>query len=254
MAYPYLPPEDEKKKRLKERESGAYFPGTKSRTLQDLELIGRGIALPVRMALRTNVGTQTYNWWIVIVGFLWMRMWVMLSLALEGKTYAWPFINPMIAEPLEAALLSGLSYVFVFNSIYLFLRTERGFIKTDVPKEERINTKSWGQSRFFLPDKEGAKRSNMPKIYEDLARKEWFREAAKEPLLVLIPGIVFVFFTYMKVWGWFLIVGALIFFWEEANRHSAKGTRFKSGEAAKQKASKTRKEREQFRGEDDHYD
>ncbi|MCB0212442.1 MAG: hypothetical protein KDJ52_24075 [Anaerolineae bacterium] len=254
MSYPYLPPEDEKKKRLRERESGAYFPGTKNKTLQDIELIGHGIALPVRMALRKNVGTQTYNWWIVLVGFLWMRIWVMLSLAFAGNGYAWPFINPKIMEPLEAMLLNGLSYVFLLNSIYLSLRTERGYLKTDVPKEERINTKSWGQSRFFLPNEEGTERSNMPEIYEDLARKEWFHEAVKEPLLVLIPGLVFVFFTYMKVWGWFLVIGAVIFFLEEANRHRAKGTRFKSGEAAKQKAAKTRKDRERFRGEDDHYD
>lgn len=119
--------DDYRTKRLKNRIAGQWFPANRSARKRIIEAIGRGLAMTLRIMIRKNIGVESYTFWMVISGVLWIRLSLSIGAAIMGEA---PWIevisNPLPFYSIGTGILTVQSYLFSILCLWIFLRTELG--------------------------------------------------------------------------------------------------------------------------------
>ena len=198
-------PEDSKKKKLADRKARRWFPGNRNPYLKYLEILGRSVALTIRVIMRVGVGVSTFNLTMIFVGFIWLRIFVFISV--PASEVPWRLINPFVFDSVESAILSIYSYIFLFICIGIFVHTERLGLTGD--KDDEMDVKNPGESSLLghLIDE------------EKLFSKKTIIQAGLEPLFVFSVGWLLVIFGPTKTIGLYLFFSSFFYFYDEWNYH-----------------------------------
>lgn len=198
--------DDYRTKKLKNRIAGRWFPEKRSLVRVLIETIGRSMAMTLRVLLRKEIGIESYNFWMVLCGLLWLRMCVALSAhyARDMKLLEY-LINPLAFTDVATGIINVFSLLFLLACIWYFLKTEFG-------SQANLNVDSRGESTLlaFL-------------IHEDapiLLRKS-FVQAVIAPLIGLLVGFVCSYFPATYGTAILLFGSSTALLIDEINYHRA---------------------------------
>lgn len=119
--------DDYRTKRLKNRIAGQWFPERRSQRKRIIEIIGRGLAMTIRIMLRKGIGIESYTFWMVISGVLWIRLSMSIGAAFMSESnWIEAFLDPLAFYSMGTGILTVLGYVFSILCLRIFIKTEFG--------------------------------------------------------------------------------------------------------------------------------
>jgi hypothetical protein len=234
---------DHRTQELNDRMAGRWFTQNRTRTKKNIELFGRSMALTFRILLLKQIGTETYSFKMVVVGFLLLRLFSYASLYVPGAENPFSnFYNPFSFQSVEASLLDMFSVFFVVACGWYVARTE--FYR---PTSERQipNVLEHGEANIL-----------KPLVNEDksIFTTESFVQSVIAPILLLGVGLGLRWFGVWPSTSLYLCIGSAALFYDEANHYRAvilTWRRKVAGEIrAKKMASKHEKWRQGHQDED----
>lgn len=201
---------DHRTQELNDRIAGWWFTGNRTKTKKNIELFGRSMALTLRVLLLKKIGTETYSFLMVVVGFLLLRLFSCISLYISGEENPFSnFFNPFTFQTVEASSLDLFSIFFVGACAWYVVWTE--FYR---PTSERQipNVLEHGEANIL-----------KPLVDEDksIFTTESFVQSVIAPTLLLGVGLGLRWFDTWPSISLYLCLGSAALFIDEANYHRA---------------------------------
>lgn len=229
--------DDYRTDKLKDKMAGRWFVGKRTSTKVYIETIGRSMALTMRVLLRKNIGIESFSFWMVVWGFLYIRLCIFFQTYVpDSDKNLDSFFSPFLFNDFGAFMLNVFSFLFLGIVIYHVVDTEilrKNSSKTDVlnrgesvPLHPLIDNENW----FF--------------------RKEGFVQSLVASLIGCAFGYILTYFDSTYGIGIYFMGGSIALFIDESNYHRAR-VRFErivnsKTHRAQKKAEKMRDHSEDF--------
>ena len=221
--------DDYRTKMLRDRVAGRWVVKNRTPGKVRVETIGRSLAFTLRILLRKNIGTETFTFWNVLWGFLWIRLCnVINNYEPESKEALTHLLNPLMFSDVGTSFLSVFSFFFLVSIGWYYYRAQfptnnRPFTDVisrgkSVPLKSVINQKKWFQRKGFV-------------------------QSAIAPVLGLILGYALLNIQTTIGVGFFFFVSSIALLIDEVNYHSAN---FRLMKIRKAKIIRGKRERDNF--------
>jgi hypothetical protein len=217
--------------------AGWWFTKERTKRKVMVELVGRSLALTLRVCLFKAVGTETFTWKMVLFGTLWLRFCTWGSIP-AGQSSSWyvELVNPIAFQGVETSLLNLLSLFFVGMCIRYVYRTE---LRRPSAGEKPPNVLKHGDPNLL-----------RPLVDEDASvfRSEGFVHAAIAPLIGIGIGVL-LWHCSFKWMSAYLAISSIALFIDEANFYRAKARRTRLLDAQEEIATDEAERRKKRRDE-----
>jgi len=191
---------------LKNRLAGRWFNDYRGSFLVLFEVLGRSMAMTMRVLLRKDIGVESYSITNIIVGFMWIRLCVSLSAAIPENIRAFDNVfNPLAFDDVATGMLNVFGFIYLLATIWIFIRTELTPIG-----EVDVNSK--GETNLF---------QSVLQKEKSVFLREGFVQAGIVPFICFSIGLVCWQFDESFGIGLFLTVSSVALSADEINFHRA---------------------------------
>ena len=192
---------------LQDRINGRWFPKNRTKSKIVFETLGRSMGLTLRVVLRKDIGTETFSFWMVLWGFIWLRFCLVIETAKAGsESYISDFINPLAFSGFGVSVLHVLSVVFLITICINIYNTE-------FPKRNSIpDVLSRGESVPLAP---------LINDEKSFLQKVGFVQAVIAPGICFLIGLFFWFTEFSLGLAVYFLFSSIALMICEANYHRA---------------------------------
>ena len=221
---------------LNNRVAGLWFTENRTTFKKVIETTGKSLALTMRVILRRNIGTETFNFWMVSCGFLLIRLSTSISASFRTEANVFGhFFNFLAFHGVETGALNVFSVFFLLACTWYVIRTE---IYHPSSENEPPDVLERGKSTLFKPVIDDDK---------SVLRTEGFVQSMIAPTLLLGIGICLWHFGIALVGGVYLTASSFFLMVDETLYHRASVRQFRLMMANENRLKKKRAKYERRR-------
>lgn len=220
---------DHKKLHLNNRVAGWWFTSNRTTCKKAIEILGKSFSLTLRVVLRRNIGTETFSFWMVVLGFLLIRLFTSISASMStGANVFGHYFDFMSFQNIETGVLNLFSVFFLVACIWYVIRTE---IYHPSSKSEPPDVLERGRPTLFKPVIDDDK---------SVFRTEGFVQSMIAPALFLGIGVCLWHFDVAHVSGIYLSIGSIFLMIDETLYYRASEKQFRGLMAEENRLNKKR--------------
>ncbi len=192
------------------RINGWWFTQFRNKNTIFIETVGRGMALTLRALSRKKVGSETFNIWVTVAGFLWIRLCTSMGVtAATGEGMLDNIFNLTAFTGVQASILNVLSWLFVMASIW---HATRSGLRPNSKKSETPNVLDRG--KYPLLDK-------LVKEDKSFFSSKLFLYAILIPSILIGIGAGMMYFGIYRIVALYLLGSSLALLIDELNHQIA---------------------------------
>ena len=222
--------------KLNNRVAGLWFTENRTVFKKIIETIGKSFALTMRVALRRNIGTETFSFWMVAGGFLLVRLFTSISASMLTEANALcHFFDFLAFQNIETGALNLFSVFFLMACIWYVYKTE---IYHPSSEGEPPDVLDRGKSTLFNPVIDDDK---------SVLRTESFVQSMIAPALFLGIGVCLWYFGIALIGGIYLTTCSTFLMIDETLYHRASVRQFRLMMANENRLKKKRTKYERQR-------